>query len=318
MASTLDDVRKKGTLSCGVNTGLPGFSQQISEGNWSGFDVEFCRAVAAAVLKDPSKVEFHPLKGEERFKALTDGKIDVLTRNTTWTFSRDTTAGVRFAGISYHDGQGFLVPRNLGLRSALQLNDATVCVQTGTTSEENAQRYFAIHRLSHKMTTVSSPEEMVQAYEAGKCNTMTSDQSQLYALRTSLKVPADHKVLPEVFSREPLGPSVKIGDEEWFAIVRWVLYALIEAEQLDISSQNVERVRETSKNSLTRRLLGKEGNLGEGLRLDADWVYRIISQVGNYGEIFERTIGDGSPLKINRGLNAPWGDGGLLYSPPMR
>ncbi len=318
MASTLDDVRENGALRCGVNTGLPGFSEQTSDGTWQGFDVEFCRALAAAVLKDPNKVEFHPLAGEDRFKALADGKVDVLTRNTTWTFSRDTTTGARFAGISYHDGQGFLVPRSLGLRSALQLDNATVCVQTGTTSEDNAHRYFSTHRLSYKMTMVSSPEAMVQAYEAGKCNAMTSDQSQLYALRTSLKVPGDHEVLPEVFSREPLGPSVKTGDEEWFAIVRWVLYALIEAEQLNISSQNVERVRDSSTSSVTRRLLGKEGNLGEGLRLDADWVYRIISQIGNYGEVFERTIGDGSPLKINRGLNAPWINGGLLYSPPMR
>lgn len=318
LAATLDEVRERGLLRCGVNTGLPGFSEEQKDGTWRGFDVDFCRAVAAAVLQDPDKVEFVPLSGEARFPALTDGKVDVLTRNTTWTFSRDTTTGARFAGISYFDGQGFLVAKSKGLRSALELDGATVCVQTGTTSQDNAREYFATHRMKAKLVLVPSPDAMVEAYAQGRCDVMTSDQSQLYALRTRFDSPADHEVLPEVISREPLGPSVRNDDTEWFAIVRWVLFALVEAEQLDIDSHNVGRVRDSSSVSETRNLLGREGNIGEGLRLDAEWVYRTVSRVGNYGEIFERNIGRQSPLGIKRGLNAPWMDGGLLYSPPMR
>mgnify|MGYP001824131388 FL=1 len=318
LGATLDAVRERGVLRCGVNTGLPGFSEQQMDGAWRGFDVDFCRAVSAAVLKDPHKVEFVPLTGEARFSALAEGKIDLLTRNTTWTFSRDTTTGARFAGISYHDGQGFMVPRSRGLRSALQLADSRVCVQTGTTSQDNAHRYFSTHRMKLELVPVASPDAMVEAYEQGKCDVMTSDQSQLYALRTRLAKPTEHEVLPEVISREPLGPAVRADDPEWFAIVRWVLFSLIEAEQLDISSTNATRVRDASTSPATRTLLGAEGNIGECLRLDADWFYRVVGRVGNYGEIFERNIGSQSPLGIKRGLNAPWMDGGLLYSPPMR
>lgn len=318
LAATLDEVRERGLLRCGVNTGLPGFSEEREDGTWRGFDVDFCRAVAAAVLKDRDKVELVPLSGEARFAALADGKVDVLTRNTTWTFSRDTTSGARFAGISYFDGQGFLVPKSKGLRSALELGGATVCVQTGTTSQDNAREYFSTHRMKMKLVPVPSPDAMVEAYTQGRCDVLTSDQSQLYALRTRFDRPAEHEVLPEVISREPLGPSVRADDSEWFAIVRWVLFALIEAEQLGIDSHNLDRVRDSSTVSETRSLLGMEGNIGEGLGLDAEWVYRTVSQVGNYGEIFERNIGRHSPLGIKRGLNAPWMDGGLLYSPPMR
>jgi len=318
LAATLDEVRERGVLRCGVNTGLPGFSEQQENGSWRGFDVDFCRAVSAAVLKDPHKVEFLPLTAEERFPALASGKVDLLTRNTTWTFSRDTTTGARFAGTSYYDGQGFMVSRSRGLRSALQLADSTVCVQTGTTSQDNAHRYFSTHRMKLELVPVASPDAMVDAYEQGKCDVMTSDQSQLYALRTRLSKPGDHEVLPEVISREPLGPSVRADDPEWFAIVRWVLFALIEAEQLDIGSGNVMRVRDSSTNPVTRALLGVEGNIGEGLRLDSDWIYRLVGELGNYGEIFERNIGSQSALGIKRGLNAPWMEGGLLYSPPIR
>lgn len=315
---TLDTVRERGMLRCGVNTGLPGFSARQPDGTWRGFDVDICRAISAAVLQDANKVEFVPLSTTARFAALADGKIDVLVRNTTWTFSRDTQIGLRFVGISYFDGQGFLVAKRDGLRSALQLDGSRICVQPGTTNEDNVERYFARHRMRLKLVQVASPDAMVEAYEQGKCGVMTSDRSQLYALRTRLQQPTEHLVLPEVVSREPLGPAVRSDDFEWFAIVRWVLFALIEAEQLDIGSGNVDRVRDSSANPVTRRMLGLDGNLGEGLRLDPAWVYRIIRQVGNYGELFDRNVGSQSALKIKRGLNAPWMEGGLLYSPPLR
>jgi general L-amino acid transport system substrate-binding protein len=316
--ATLDAVRERGVLRCGVNTGLPGFSAPQPDGTWRGFDVDICRAIAAAVLQSPDRVTFVPLSTRARFPALAAGEIDVLARNTTWTFARDTQTGARFVGISYYDGQGFLVAKRKGLRSALQLDGAKVCVQPGTTSEDNVRRYFTKHRMRLELVQVASPEAMIQAYEKGECAVMTSDRSQLYALRTRLQQPTEHLVLPEVVSREPLGPAVRSDDFEWFTIVRWVLYALIEAEQMDITSGNVERVRASSTKPLTRQLLGLEGDLGKGLRLDAAWFYRIIRQVGNYGEVYARNIGAQSALKIQRGLNAPWLEGGLLYSPPLR
>ena len=315
--ATLDAVKSKGYLQCGVTTGLPGFSSPDDKGNWTGIDVDTCRGVAAAVFGDASKVKFSPLTAKERFTALQSGEIDMLSRNTTWTLTRDSSLGINFAGVNYYDGQGFLVTKSLGVKSALELDGASFCIQAGTTTELNLADYFRANKMSYTPITFDKSDETVKAFEAGRCDALTSDQSQLYALRIQLKDPGGAIVLPEVISKEPLGPVVRQGDDEWFNIVRWSLFAMLNAEELGITSANVDQMK-SSKDPNVRRLLGLEGIKGDGLNLSADWAYNIVKQLGNYGEMFERNVGMGSALKISRGLNALWNKGGIQYAPPIR
>ncbi len=317
-ANTLDSVKKHGALRCGINPDLPGFAEQDSKGNWKGFDVDICRAVAAAVFGDATKVEFKPVSTTDRFKALAAGDYDLLVRNTTWTLSRDTALGISFVGTSYYDGQGFLANKKSGVRSALELSGATVCVEDATTHVQNVKDYFSINRMKLILNSYPNTDAALNAYQSKECSVLTSDQSTLYALRTRLKDPSQARVLPEVISKEPLGPAIKQGDDNWAKIVRWSLFVMINAEELAINSENVERIREVSKKPAIRRLLGLQGNNGVGLGLEIDWAYNIIKQVGNYAESFERNIGKGSSLKMKRGLNAVWREGGLLYVPPVR
>ena len=315
--ATLDAVKSKGFLQCGVTTGLPGFSSPDDKGNWTGIDVDTCRAVAAAVFGDANKVKFSPLTAKERFTALQSGEIDMLSRNTTWTLTRDSSLGINFAGVNYYDGQGFLVTKDLGVKSALELDGASFCIQAGTTTELNLADYFRANKMSYTPITFDKSDETVKAFEAGRCDALTSDQSQLYALRIQLKNPDSAMVLPEVISKEPLGPVVRQGDDEWFNIVRWTLFAMLNAEELGVTAANVDEMK-ASKDPNIRRLLGLEGIKGDGLKLSADWAYNIIKQLGNYGEVFERNVGMSSPLKISRGLNALWNKGGVQYAPPIR
>ncbi|MGH1485831.1 MAG: amino acid ABC transporter substrate-binding protein [Cellvibrionaceae bacterium] len=316
-AGTLEDVKKRGTLSCGVSTGLAGFSQKDEKGTWSGLDVDVCRAVAAAVLGDASKVQYKPLTAKERFTALQSGEIDVLSRNTTWTHTRDTSLGLNFAGVIYYDGQGFMVSKKLGVKSALELDGAAVCIQAGTTTELNLADYFRANNMSYKAITFDTSDQTRSGFESGRCDVLTSDQSQLYALRIGLKDPSAAVVLPEVISKEPLGPVVRQGDDAWFNIVRWSLMAMVEAEFLGIDSASAGKAKSGGSPS-QKRLMGSEGDAGEKLGISADWAYNIVKQVGNYSESFERNVGSGSPLKISRGLNAQWNKGGILYSSPVR
>ncbi|HRY07277.1 MAG TPA: amino acid ABC transporter substrate-binding protein [Hyphomicrobiaceae bacterium] len=314
---TLQKVNDRGELTCGVNTGIAGFSAPDEKGNWAGIDVDVCRAVAAAIFKDPKKVKFVPLTAKERFTALQSGEIDILSRNTTWTMSRDTSAGMNFAGINYYDGQGFMVNKSLGVKSAKELAGASICVQTGTTTELNVADYFRQTGMTYKPVVFEKLPETIAAYNAGRCDVFTSDASQLYATRLTLGNPGDHIVLPEVISKEPLGPAVRQGDAQWANIVRWVLFALVNAEELGVTSANVDKMLESS-NPEIKRMLGVEGDFGKGVGLDNDWAYQAIKAVGNYGESFERNVGQGSRLKISRGQNALWRDGGLQYAPPIR
>ena len=314
---TLDAVKKRGMLSCGVSTGLAGFSQKDEKGAWSGMDVDVCRAVAAAVLGDSSKVQYKPLTAKERFTALQSGEIDVLSRNTTWTHTRDTSLGLNFAGVNYYDGQGFMVSKKLGVKSALELDGAAACIQAGTTTELNLADYFRANGMKYTAVTFDTSDQTRAGFESGRCDVLTSDQSQLYAIRIGLKDPSSAVVLPEVISKEPLGPVVRQGDDEWFNIVKWSMNALIEAEFLGINSGNADDLKANGKPG-QKRLLGTEGDAGEKLGLSAEWAYNIVKQVGNYGEVFERNVGMDSPLKISRGLNAQWNKGGILYSPPIR
>ena len=316
-AGTLEDVKKRGSLNCGVSTGLAGFSQKDEKGKWSGIDVDACRAVAAAVLGDADKVSYKPLTAKERFTALQSGEIDMLSRNTTWTQTRDTSLGLNFVGTTYYDGQGFMVKKSLGVDSAKQLNGAAVCIQAGTTTELNLADYFRANNMEYKAITFDTSDQTRGGFDSGRCDVLTSDQSQLYALRIGLTDPESAIVLPEVISKEPLGPAVRQGDDEWFNIVRWSVFALIEAEFLGVDSKSADKLKNNG-NPEQKRLLGSEGDSGEKLGLGADWAYNIVKQVGNYGEIFERNVGAGSPLKIARGLNAQWNNGGILYSPPIR
>jgi general L-amino acid transport system substrate-binding protein len=316
-AQTLKTIKERGMLSCGVNTGLPGFSAPDDKGNWAGLDVDICRAIAAAVFNDPSKVKFLPLSAKDRFTALQSGEIDVLSRNTTWTLSRDTSLGANFAGVNYYDGQGFLVKKSLNVNSALELNSAQVCVATGTTTEQNLADYFKGNNMKYEVIAFATAEETVKTYESGRCNVFSSDVSQLYAERLKLSNPADHVVLPEVISKEPLGPMVRHGDDQWFDIVKWTLFAMIAAEELGVTQKNVDEMARSDKPDL-RRAFGTEGNLGEQLGLTKDWVLRIIKAVGNYGESFDRNVGAGSKLGIARGLNQLWNKGGIQYAPPIR
>lgn len=315
--ATLKAVQERGVLSCGVSQGLPGFSAPDDTGKWSGLDVDFCRALAAVTLNDPLKVKFVPLSAKDRFTALQSGEIDVLSRNTTWSLSRDTSLGLNFTGVMYYDGQGFLVRKALKVNSALELNSASVCVQTGTTNEQNLADYFRANNMKYEVVAFATADETVKAYESGRCDVFTSDVSQLYAERLKLTVPADHAVLPEVISKEPLGPVVRHGDDQWFDIVKWVLFAMVNAEELNVTQKNVDEMTKSTKPEIAR-LLGKEGNLGEQLGLTKDWVVRIVKTVGNYGESFDRNVGAGSKLKIARGLNKLWNQGGIQYAPPVR
>jgi len=315
---TLEAVRKNGVLRCGVNTALPGFSSPDAKGVWKGLDVDLCRAVAAAVLGDAAKVRYVPLSSKERFTALQSGEVDLLSRNTTWTLTRDSALGLDFAGVNYYDGQGFMVRKDLRVERASELDGATVCINAGTTTELNLADYFRTRHMSYTPVVFDRPEETIKAFESGRCDVFTADQSQLYALRMQLKEPSSVVILPDVISKEPLGPAVRQGDDAWLDIVRWSLMAMLNAEELGVTSKNVERMRKTSSNPAVRRLLGVEGKLGQGLGLSADWAYRIIRQVGNYGESFERNLGSGSPLKIRRNLNELWSRGGLMYAPPVR
>lgn len=316
-AGTLDDVKKRGTLSCGVSTGLAGFSQKDEKGKWSGLDVDACRAVAAAVLGDASKVQYKPLTAKERFTALQSGEIDMLSRNTTWTHTRDTSLGLNFAGVIYYDGTGFMVSKKLGVKSAKELDGANACIQAGTSTELAIADYFRENNIGYKAVTFDTSDQTRAGFESGRCDFLVSDQSQLYALRIGLKDPAGAVVLPEVVSKEPLGPVVRQNDDEWFNIVKWSVNAWIEGEFQGVTSANASKLRKDGKPG-QKRLLGSEGDLGEKLGISADWAYQIIKQVGNYSESFERNVGSGSPLKISRGLNAQWNKGGILYSPAMR
>ncbi|MET0105157.1 MAG: amino acid ABC transporter substrate-binding protein [Sedimenticola sp.] len=315
--ATLDSVKKKGFVQCGVSTGLAGFSSADDKGNWGGLDVDICRAVAAAVFGSADKVKYSPLTAKERFTALQSGEVDMLSRNTTWTLTRDSSLGLNFAGVNYYDGQGFLVAKNLGVKSALELDGASFCIQAGTTTELNLADYFRANKMSYTPITFDKSDETVKAFEAGRCDALTSDQSQLYALRIQLKDPGSAMVLPEVISKEPLGPVVAQGDDEWFNIVRWSLNAMLNAEELGVSSGNVGDMMK-SKDPNIRRLLGLEGIKGKGLGLEDGWAANIIRDVGNYSEAFERNVGMDSPLKIARGQNALWNKGGLQYAPPIR
>ncbi len=314
---TLDAVRAKGFVQCGVSQGLPGFSNPDDRGNWTGIDAEFCRAVAAAIFGDSSKVKFTALSSKERFTALQSGEIDVLSRNTTFSMSRDTNLGLDFVGVNYYDGQGMMVRKSSRVTSATQLDGATVCTNSGTTTELNISDYFRTNGLKFDLVAFEKSDEVVAAYDAGRCDVYTTDQSALYADRLKLQSPDEHMVLPEVISKEPLGPSVRQGDAQWADIVRWTHNAMLTAEELGVTSQNVDE-KATSTNPEIRRLLGKEGAFGEGLGLTNEWAFNIVKQVGNYGEVFERTVGLESPLQIERGLNALWTEGGLQYAPPIR
>ncbi|MDA7087228.1 amino acid ABC transporter substrate-binding protein [Pseudomonas sp. SA3-5] len=316
--ATLDAVQKKGFVQCGISDGLPGFSYADEKGNYFGLDVDVCRAVAAAMFGDATKVKFSPLTAKERFTALQSGEVDVLSRNTTWTSSRDSGLGLNFTGVNYYDGQGFLVNKKLGVTSAKELDGATVCIQAGTTTELNLSDYFRSNGMSYTPITYDTSDESATSLESGRCDVLTSDQSQLYAQRIKLSAPLDYVVLPEVISKEPLGPVVRQGDDEWFNIVRWSLFAMVNAEELGITSKNVDEVAKTTKNPDVARLLGVEGEFGKDLKLPKDWAVQIVKQVGNYGESFDRNVGAGSDLKIERGLNALWNKGGLQYAPPVR
>jgi len=315
--TTLATVKSKGFIQCGVNTGLPGFSNADEKGNWAGLDVDVCRALAAAVFGDAGKVRFTPLTAKERLTALQSGEIDILSRNTTWTMTRDSSLGIHFAGVTYYDGQGFMVSKNLGVKSARELDGAAVCILAGTTTELNLADFFRTHKMRYQPVVFDTGDQTVKGFEAGRCDVLTSDQSQLYGLRIKLAKPENAVVLPEVISKEPLGPAVRQGDDEWFNLVKWTLFAMLNAEELGVSSKNVDAMK-TSGNPEIRRLLGLEGIKGKGLNLPADWAYQIIRQVGNYAEVFERNVGQGSALKIRRGLNALWKDGGIQYAPPIR
>jgi general L-amino acid transport system substrate-binding protein len=316
-AGTLDIVKKRGELNCGVSQGVAGFSAQDNEGNWSGFDVDFCRAVAAATLGDPAKVKFVPLSTKERFTALQSGEVDLLSRQTTWTLSRDVDMGMSFVGVIYYDGQAFMARKDLNLKSVKELAGASVCTETGTTTEQNMADYFSANGIKYSVITFERPDQTIQAFSTGRCDVYTTDASALYAQRLALPDPDNYVVLPEVISKEPLGPAVRQGDDQWFKVVRWTLFALIEAEELGIAKDKVAALAESGTTG-QKRFLGWENDAGKELGLGMKWAAQAISAVGNYGEIFERNLGTESLLKIDRGLNNLWNHGGLVYSPPAR
>ncbi|MEM7509014.1 MAG: amino acid ABC transporter substrate-binding protein [Pseudomonadota bacterium] len=317
-AGTLDDVKAAGEVKCGVSTGLVGFAAPNAEGQWEGFDVAVCRAVAAATLGDPSKVKFVPTTGKTRFTALASGEVDMLARNTTWTFSRDVDLKFEFIGVNYYDGQGFMVPKALGVTSATELDGATVCIQTGTTTELNLADYFRANNISYEPVPIETNAEAQQKYLSNACDVYTTDASGLAATRATFENPGDHVVLPEIISKEPLGPLVRHGDSEWADIVRWTLNALISAEELGVTSANVDEMAKGTNNPEVNRLLGSEGELGSMLGLDGQWAMRAIKTQGNYAEIFDANIGPSTAIGLSRGLNALYSNGGILYSPPFR
>ncbi len=323
-AGTLDDVKTKGFVQCGVTQGLAGFSLPDANNNWTGLDVDYCRAVAAAVFGDGSKVKFTPLSAKERFTALQSGEVDILSRTTTWTMSRDTSLGLKFAGVMYYDGQGFMVKKSLGVDSALKLDGATVCTATGTTTELNLADYFKANNMKYQVVAIENSDEVRKAYEEGRCDIFTTDQSGLYAERLALANPDEHIVLPEIISKEPLGPVVRQGDDAWFNVAKWTYFALLTAEEFGITQANVEEMAKTTTNPEIQRILGVKNadgsaaGFGTGLGVSEDWVVQIVKAVGNYGEIFERNVGMNTPLKIARGKNALWNAGGLQYAPPIR
>ncbi len=316
-AQTLKTIKDRGAVNCGVSEGLYGFSSRDDKGAWTGFDVDMCRALAAAIFNDPSKVQYSPLDASARFKVLQSGNIDVLSRNSTWTMSRESELGLIFAGITYYDGQGFLVPRSLKKDSALDLDGTKVCVQVGTTTELNLADHFRSNKMKFEPVNAQTVEEAVKGYDSGRCNVFTADVSSLHAIRLRLSKPDDHVILPDVISKEPLGPAVRQGDMQWFNIVKWVNYAMINAEELGVTSQNVDEAMKSDKPDV-RRLVGNEGSYGEQIGLTKDWAARIVKHVGNYGEVFERNVGIGSRLAIPRGINQLWNVGGIQYAPPIR
>jgi general L-amino acid transport system substrate-binding protein len=316
-AQTLNAVKQRGTLNCGVGQGLLGFSSMDDKNVWTGFDVDICRAVAAAIFGDPEKVTFTPLDAATRFTALQSSEIDVLSRNSTWTMSRESSLGLMFAGVAYYDGQGFLLRRDAKIDTALQLGGKTVCTQTGTTTELNLADYFRANDMPLKVLALGTAEESLKAYDDRKCDVLTSDVSQLYAERLKLSAPDSHIILPEVISKEPLGPAVRQGDDQWFNLVKWTLYSLINAEELGVKSTTIDDAVK-SANPDIRRLVGAEGEFGAQLGLANDWAARAVRAVGNYGELYERNVGTQSKLSIPRGLNALWTQGGIQYAPPVR
>ena len=316
-AATLDSVRQRGELICGVSQGLFGFSERKADGTWTGFDVDVCRAIAAAVLADPAKVSFLPLSASERFIALREGKIDVLSRNSTWTLEREAGLGLLFAGINFHDGQGFMVHRDLKVTSALELNDAKVCVQAGTTGQALVSDYFGANSMTVTVRAYPDAASTLRAFESRDCNVMTTDNSGLFAERLRLSRPGDAVILPDIISKEPLGPVTRADDVAWYNLVKWVNFALINAEELGISSTNIPEAQKSVKPEV-RRFVGTDGDLGRMLGLSADWAVRAVAAVGNYGEIYERNVGTGSRLGIPRGLNQLWNQGGILFAPPVR
>jgi general L-amino acid transport system substrate-binding protein len=316
-AQTLKTVKDRGSLICGVSQGLPGFSTPDDKGYWTGLDVDFCRAIAAAIFNDPTKVKFTPLNAKDRFTALQSSEVDVLSRNSTWTSSRDTSLGLNFTGVTYYDGQGFMVRKALKVNSALELNGASICTQTGTTTELNLADYFRANNMRYEVIAFSTADEVVKAYDSGRCDVFTTDVSQLYAERLKLSNVSDHVILPEIISKEPLGPAVRHGDDQWFDIVKWVLFAMLNAEELGISSKTVDEALKSPVPEI-RRLVGTEGAYGEQFGLTKDWIVRIVKHVGNYGEVYERNVGTGSKINIARGLNRLWTKGGIQYAPPIR
>ena len=316
-AATLDSVKERGRLLCGVNTGLGGFAMPGESGKWAGFDVDFCKAVAAAVLGDADKVDYVPLTTADRFEALKSGKIDLLSRNSTWTLGREAGFGLTFVGVTYYDGQGFMVPRTAEVFSALELDGSTVCVQGGTTTEANLADYFGANNMRYVAVVTASPAESIAAYADGRCTVLTSDMSQLYAERLKLDDADEHIVLPDAISKEPLGPAVRMDDPAWATIVKWVYFALLNAEELGIASDTMGDAAASSKPEV-RRFVGVEGDCGPEMGLDNDWAARIIAAVGNYGEVYERNLGVDSPLGIPRGMNQLWSRGGIQYAPPIR
>jgi general L-amino acid transport system substrate-binding protein len=317
-AGTLDDVKAKGFVQCGVSTGVPGFSFTDEKGDWQGFDPSVCQAVAAAIFGDKTKVKYTPTTGKTRFTALRSGEIDMLARNTTWTFSRDTDLQLTFVGVNYYDGQGFMVPKALGVKSAKELNGASVCIQTGTTTELNLADYFRINGMSYEPVPIETNDEARTNYLAGRCDVYTTDASGLAATRATFEKPTDHVILPEIISKEPLGPLVRQGDDQWADVVRWSLNAMILAEEYGVTSANAADQTASSNNPEVRRLLGVEGDMGKMAGLPNDWALNIVKQVGNFGEVFEKYIGANTPIGLERGLNAQYTSGGLIYSPPIR
>jgi general L-amino acid transport system substrate-binding protein len=317
-AGTLENIQQRGHLNCGVSTSQPGFSITNAEGRWTGFDVDFCRAIAAAIFDDPEKVKFTPLTAAQRFTALQSGEIDVLSRTTTWTMSRDISIGIIFTDINYYDGQAFMVAKKLNINSIGALNGASICVSQGTTTELNVADYFRAHNMKYDIIAYSTPAEAIAAYESGRCDAFTTENAGLYGARLQLSKPDDHVILPGIISREPFAPAVRRGDSGWFDVVRWVGYALVNAEILSVSQSNVTAMEKTD-NPEIKRLLGIEGKFGESIGISNGWVKRIVTKVGNYGDIYSRNLGENSAkLNIPRGLNALWSNGGLQYAPPIR